>query len=35
MLASIQGGESLFSRLDYDEHLTRLRAGEDSSLSFQ
>ena len=34
MLASIQGGESLFSRLDYDEHLARLRAGEDSSLSF-
>ena len=34
MLASIQAGESLFSRLDYDEHLARLRAGEDSSLSF-
>jgi regulator of RNase E activity RraA len=34
MLASIQAGESLFSRLDYDEHLARLRAGEESSLSF-
>ncbi len=34
MLASIQAGESLFSRLDYEEHLARLRAGEDSSLSF-
>ena len=34
MLASIQAGESLFSRLDYEEHLARLRAGEESSLSF-
>jgi 4-hydroxy-4-methyl-2-oxoglutarate aldolase len=34
MLASIQAGESLFSRLDYDDHLARLRAGEDSALSF-
>jgi 4-hydroxy-4-methyl-2-oxoglutarate aldolase len=34
MLAAIQGGESLFSRLDYDEHLARLRAGEESALRF-
>ena len=34
MLASIQAGDSLFSRLDYEEHLARRRAGEDSSLSF-
>ena len=34
MLAMIQSGDSLFSRLDYEEHLARLRAGEDSSLSF-
>jgi 4-hydroxy-4-methyl-2-oxoglutarate aldolase len=34
MLASIQAGESLFARLDYEEHLARLRAGEESSLSF-
>jgi regulator of RNase E activity RraA len=34
MLASIREGTSLFERLDYEEHLTRLRAGEDSSLSF-
>ena len=34
MLASIQAGDSLFSRLDYEEHLARLRAGEESSLSF-
>jgi regulator of RNase E activity RraA len=34
MLASIQAGEDLFSRLDYEEHLARLRAGEDSALSF-
>ena len=33
MLASIQSGDSLFSRLDYEEHLARLRAGEDSALS--
>ena len=34
MLAAIQGGQSLFSRLDYDEHLARLRAGEESACSF-
>jgi len=34
MLASIQAGDSLFARLDYEEHLTRLRAGEDSRLRF-
>ena len=34
MLASIQAGDSLFSRLDYEEHLARRRAGEESSLSF-
>ena len=34
MLASIQAGDSLFSRLDYEEHLARRRAGEDSRLSF-
>jgi 4-hydroxy-4-methyl-2-oxoglutarate aldolase len=34
MLAAIQSGRSLFSRLDYDEHLARLRAGEESALSF-
>jgi regulator of RNase E activity RraA len=34
MLASIQAGDSLFSRLDYEQHLARRRAGEDSSLSF-
>jgi 4-hydroxy-4-methyl-2-oxoglutarate aldolase len=34
MLAAIQAGESLFSRLDYEEHLARLRAGEVSALSF-
>ena len=30
MLAGIRSGTSLFERLDYDEHLARLRAGEDS-----
>jgi 4-hydroxy-4-methyl-2-oxoglutarate aldolase len=35
MLAAIQAGESLFSRLDYEEHVARLRAGEDSSLRFR
>lgn len=34
MLASIRSGTSLFDRLDYDEHLARLRAGEESALSF-
>jgi 4-hydroxy-4-methyl-2-oxoglutarate aldolase len=34
MLAAIQAGESLFSRLDYEEHLARLRAGDESSLKF-
>ena len=34
MLAAIRSGTSLFERLDYEEHLARLRAGEDSSLSF-
>jgi regulator of RNase E activity RraA len=34
MLASIRSGTGLFERLDYDEHLARLRAGEDSALSF-
>jgi 4-hydroxy-4-methyl-2-oxoglutarate aldolase len=34
MLAAIQAGQSLFSRLDYEEHLARLRAGEESALSF-
>jgi 4-hydroxy-4-methyl-2-oxoglutarate aldolase len=34
LLASIQAGESLFSRLDYEQHLARLRAGEESSLRF-
>lgn len=34
MLASIQAGDSLFSRLDYEEHLARRRAGEESTLSF-
>jgi 4-hydroxy-4-methyl-2-oxoglutarate aldolase len=34
MLASIQAGDSLFSRLDYEEHLARRRAGEESSLRF-
>ena len=34
MLASIQAGESLFSRLDYEQHLARLRAGDESSLRF-
>jgi 4-hydroxy-4-methyl-2-oxoglutarate aldolase len=34
MLASIRSGASLFERLDYDEHLARLRAGEKSSLRF-
>ena len=35
MLTAIQAGESLFSRLDYEEHLARLRAGEESALSFR
>lgn len=35
MLASIRSGTSLFDRLDYDEHLARLRAGEASALSFR
>ncbi len=35
MLAAIQAGESLFSRLDYDEHLARLQAGEESALQFR
>jgi regulator of RNase E activity RraA len=34
MLASIRSGTSLFERLDYEEHLARLRAGEDSKLNF-
>ena len=34
MLASIQAGDSLFSRLDYEEHLARRRAREESSLNF-
>lgn len=34
MLASIRSGRSLFERLDYEQHLARLRAGEDSSLRF-
>jgi hypothetical protein len=34
MLASIRSGTSLFARLDYEEHLGRLRAGEESRLSF-
>ena len=34
ILASIQAGESLFSRLDYEEHLARRRAGEESALHF-
>ena len=34
MLASIQAGDSLFARLDYEKHLARLRAGEDSNLRF-
>ena len=34
MLAAIRAGTSLFERLDYEEHLARLRAGEDSALSF-
>ena len=34
MLAAIQGGESLFSRLDYEQHLARLKAGEVSALRF-
>jgi len=34
MLASIRSGTSLFERLDYEEHLARLRAGEESSLRF-
>jgi regulator of RNase E activity RraA len=35
MLSAIQAGESLFSRLDYDEHLARLQAGEESALQFR
>ena len=35
MLAAIQGGESLFSRLDYEQHLARLQAGEESALQFR
>jgi regulator of RNase E activity RraA len=34
MLAAIRSGTSLFERLDYEEHLARLRAGEASALSF-
>jgi regulator of RNase E activity RraA len=34
MLAGIRSGTSLFERLDYDEHLARLRAGEESALRF-
>ncbi len=34
MLAAIRSGTSLFERLDYEEHLARLRAGEESALSF-
>ena len=34
MLASIQAGDSLFSRLDYEDHLARRRAGEESALRF-
>ena len=34
MLAGIRSGTGLFERLDYDEHLARLRAGEDSALRF-
>ena len=35
LLAAIQGGESLFSRLDYEQHLARLQAGEESALQFR
>ena len=34
MLADIRGGRSLFERLDFEEHVARLRAGEDSALHF-
>jgi regulator of RNase E activity RraA len=34
MLAAIRSGTSLFDRLDFDEHLARRRAGEESALSF-
>lgn len=34
MLAAIRSGRSLFERLDFDEHLARRRAGEESALQF-
>ena len=34
MLTAIRSGISLFDRLDFDEHLARRRAGEESALQF-
>jgi 4-hydroxy-4-methyl-2-oxoglutarate aldolase len=35
ILAAIRAGESLFEWLDYEEHLVRLRAGQESALQFR
>ncbi len=32
--AAIEGGESLFDHLNYDEHVAALRDGRDSKLNF-
>jgi 4-hydroxy-4-methyl-2-oxoglutarate aldolase len=34
ILAAIRSGTSLFERIDFDEHLARRRAGEESALRF-
>lgn len=34
MLAAIRSGRSLFERLDFEDHVGRLRAGEESALHF-